>query len=348
MKRRLCALALTVSMLFLLAVPVSSADAEGGFYNVETAPGVTVEPWDGAGPVAAVSRNVDGRIGLETFYPGSDRLKVTLHDTQPGASYILTVSDQETGTIWYVDQKIGMRSTVFDVAFALPEDRTDLVLSVGATAADFIKIELPLSYAPAADGRECPGDSSCPMAAFQDLDAAAWYHDGVHWALENGVMNGVGADTFAPDVPVSRAMLVTMLWRLAGAPEASEQITFTDVLPGLWHTEAVRWAAAQGVVQGYDARTFGPDDAVSREQFAVILWRYASKEGADVTSGVVDRLGQFLDTEQIAPWALDAMRWAVHTGLIRGVSDERLSPRSGATRAQAATLLLRFAAQMTD
>ena len=143
-------------------------------------------------------------------------------------------------------------------------------------------------------------------------------------------------------------MLVTMLWRQAGAPEAAEQLTFTDVLSGHWYTEAVRWAAEQGIVNGYNAQTFGPDDAVSREQFAVILWRYASKQGADVSSGVVDHLGQYLDTEQIAPWALDAMRWAVHTGLIRGVSDERLSPRSGATRAQAATLLLRFAAQMKD
>ena len=348
MKRRLCALALIASMLIILAVPAASADAEGGFYQIDTAPGVTVEPRNGAGPVRAVARNVDGNFGLETFYPGSDRLKVTLHDTQPGASYILTVSDSETGTVCYADQRTGMRSTVFDVAFALPEDRTDLLLSIGATAADFTKIEISLSYVPAAEDVECPRDDACPMAAFRDLDPDAWYHDGVHWALAEGVMNGVGADTFAPDVPVSRAMLVTMLWRQAGAPEASEEITFTDVPPGLWYTEAVRWAAAQGVVKGYDARTFGPDDAVSREQVAVILWRYASMQGADVTTGVADRLGQYLDTEQIAPWALDAMRWAAHTGLIRGVTDERLSPRTGATRAQSATLLLRFTAPTPD
>ena len=348
MKRRLCALALIASMLFLLAVPVSSAEAEGGFYQIKTAPGVTVEPRNGAGPVRAVSRNVDGSIGPETFFPGSDRLKVTLQNTQPGASYILTVSDPKTGTVYFVDQRLGMRSAVFDVAFVLPEDRTDLILSIGATAADFTKIEIPLSYVPAAEGAECPRDSTCPLAAFRDLDPGAWYHDGVHWALEAGVMKGVGADSFAPDVPVSRAMLVTMLWRQAGAPEAAEQFTFTDVLPGLWYTEAVRWAAAQGVVEGYDPKTFGPDDAVSREQVAMILWRYASMQGADVTAGVVDRLGQYLDTEQIAPWALDAMRWAVHTGLIRGVGEERLSPKANATRAQSATLLLRFTAPTPD
>ena len=335
-------------MLFILAVPVSSADAEGGFYNVETAPGVTVEPQNDAGPVAAVFRNVDGNYGQETFYPGSDRLKVTLSNTQPGESYILTVSEPETGMIVFVDQKLGMRKTAFDVAFALPEDRTDLILSIGSTAADFTKIEIPLSYTPAADGGECPKDSSCPMAPFTDLDANAWYHDGVHWALESGVMSGVSTDTFAPDTPVSRAMLVTMLWRQAGTPAAAGQIDFTDVSPGRWYTEAVRWAAEQGIVNGYNAQTFGPDDAISREQFAVILWRYASLQGADVSSGVVDRLGQYLDTEKIAPWALVAMRWAVHTGLIRGVSDDSLCPKAGATRAQAATLLMRFSATMRD
>ena len=347
MKRRLCALALIVSMFFILAVPVSSADAEGGFYNVGTAPGVTVEPQDAAGAIRAVARNVDGRYGIETFFPRSDRLKVTLSNTQPGQSYLLTVSDPDTGMICYADQKTGMRKTVFEVAFVLPEDRTDLVLSIGSSAADFTKISIPLSYLPAADGGECPKDISCPMAPFTDLDTGAWYHDGVHWALDAGVMNGLDADTFAPDDPVSRAMLVTMLWRLEGKPAASGQTAFTDVLPGRWYTEAVCWAAEQGIVKGYNIRIFGPDDAISREQVSVILWRYASMQ-EDVSSGVVDRLGQYLDAEKIAPWALPAMRWAVHTGLIQGVSDEFLSPKAGATRAQAAALLMRFSAATTD
>ncbi len=193
----------------------------------------------------------------------------------------------------------------------------------------------------------CPRDKTCVMAHFSDLDAAAWYHDGVHWALENGVMNGMRPETFAPDVPVSRAMLVTMLWRQAGKPAASGQIPFTDVMPGRWYTEAVRWAAERGIVKGYNAQTFGPDDAITREQISVILRRYASMQG-DMSPGGADQLGQYLDADQIAPWALDAMRWAVHAGLIQGVSDELLGPKDGATRAQAATLLIRFSAPMQD
>ena len=340
--RKLCACALIVSMLFILAAPVSSMDAEAGFYNVGTAPGITVEPRSAAGSVRPVTRNVDGIYGSETFYPGADRLRITVSGTQPGADYILTVSDQETGRICYVNQRAGMRNAVFDAEFILPGERADLLLSVGSSAEGFRMTSLSLSYTPAEDGTVCRGGDACPMVRFADLDADAWYHDGVHWALDSAVMKGTGESTFGPDVPVSRAMLVTMLWRMAGSPQTDGRMTFEDVGSGRWYTDAVRWAAGEGIVEGYDPLTFGPDDAVSREQFAVILWRYADRSGADVITGVVDRLGKYLDAEKISPWALEAMRWAVHTGLIRGVGTETLSPKTGANRAQAATMLMRF------
>ena len=348
MKRKLCAWALVVSMFFILATPVSSVDAEAGFYHVGTAPGVTVEPRSAAGPVRAVSRNVDGIYGDETFYPGADRFKVTLSGVRPGDEYILTVTEPATGTILYIDQRIGARTLAFDVAFRLPEERTDLLLSVGSTAEGGTKITVPLSYTPAADGTVCSGGDACPMTRYSDLNADAWYHDGVHWALEAGVMNGMGAETFAPDRPVTRAMLVTMLWRLEGRPGAAGDMSFADVEPGRWYTEAVRWAAGTGIVKGYNHRTFGPDDALTREQLAVILWRYAGRHGEDVTSGVVDRLGAFLDAEKLSPWALDAMRWAVHTGIVKGVDAETLSPKTGATRAQTASMLLRWRTAIPD
>ena len=342
MKRKLCAWTLVVSMIFIMAAPVSSVDAEAGFYHVGTAPGVTVAPRSAAGPVRAVSRNVDGIYGDETFYPGADRLRVTVSGAPPGTEYILTVAAPETGTVYYIDQRISTRTVSFDVAFSLPEERTDLLLSVGASAEGFTKVTVPLSYTPAADGTVCRGGDACPMARFSDLDPGAWYHDGVHWALDTGVMNGMDAETFAPELPVSRAMLVTMLWRMEGRPGAAGDMSFADVAPGRWYAKAVRWAAGAGIVKGYNARTFGPDDALTREQLAVILRRYAVWRGADVTSGVADRLGAFLDAEKISPWALDAMRWAVHTGLVQGVDAETLSPKAGATRAQTAAMLLRW------
>ena len=346
MKRKLCAWALIVSMLFMLNAPVSSADTEAGFYNImiDAAPGIAVEPRSDAGPVRPVSGNVDGVYGEETFYPGSDRLKVTVSGTQPGAEYILTVSAPKTGRIYYIDQRIATRAASFDVSFLLPEKQTDLLLSIGSSADGFSKITVPISYTPAADDGTCPKDGSCPMARFSDLDAEAWYHDGVHWALEAGVMNGTAAGVFAPDAQVSRAMLVTMLWRVEGMPDASGEMSFADVEAGRWYTGAVRWASAEGLVKGYNVRTFGPDDALTREQLAVILWRYAAWRGRDVTTGVIDRLGMFLDTERISPWALEAMRWAVHTQLLRGVDNDTLSPKTGADRAQTAMLLMRLSA----
>ena len=346
MKRKLCAWALIVSILLSMNVPVSSADAEAGFYQSHPAqtPDVSVEPCCADGPVEAVSRNVDGIFGDETFYPGSDRLTVTVSGAQPGAEYLLTVSEPETGKVCYLDQKIATRTAVFDVVFLLPEQRTELLLSVGSTADGFSKITIPISYTPAADDGTCPRDGACPMARYSDLDTNAWYHDGVHWALETGVMNGTGTGVFAPEKPVSRAMLVTMLWRMEGMPRAPGETSFADVAEGSWYAEAVRWAAAEGIVRGYGDRTFGSGDALTREQLAVILWRYAAWRGKDVTSGVTDRLGRFLDAEKISPWALEAMRWATHTELIRGVGADTLSPRTGAARAQTATLLMRFSA----
>nr|MCR5825943.1 S-layer homology domain-containing protein [Oscillospiraceae bacterium] len=125
----------------------------------------------------------------------------------------------------------------------------------------------------------CPGDQSCPLSAFADLNSALWYHDGVHWALENGVMNGGDDGFFHPEDATSRAMLVTVLHRMAGKPASDEALAFSDVPENKWYTEAVRWAAENGVVHGYSTGAFAPDDRLSREQLATILFRYAQAQG---------------------------------------------------------------------
>lgn len=191
----------------------------------------------------------------------------------------------------------------------------------------------------------CPKDDSCPLGAFGDLTAAAWYHDGVHYCLENGLMRGVSGGTFLPDGSTTRAQLVTILWRLEGSPETTGAAGFGDTAGGAWYTEAVRWAAGCGVVKGYDNGHFGPNDAVTREQMAAILYRYAQHKGYDVSAGKDTNILSFDDAFAVSEYAIPAMQWACGSGMVRGIAQKGgmlLAPRDTTTRAQTATLLMRF------
>jgi hypothetical protein len=188
----------------------------------------------------------------------------------------------------------------------------------------------------------CTKDETCPMTAFSDLDKGAWYHDGVHWALAQGVMNGVGNGLFDPNGPTSRAMIVTMLYRMEGEPASDYAMTFKDVESGKWYTEAIRWAAENGIVTGYSADAFGPTDDVSREQIVTILLRYAKYKGVDTNAGELKPLTGFDDTRDISDWAVKAFRWAVDAGIINGTGDGKISPKLDASRAQVATMLMRY------
>ena len=232
------------------------------------------------------------------------------------------------------------------VAWYLADDGAKTKLPTGATAQD-ATFTVPhfSNYALAYDKNlpgACPKDDTCPMAAFTDLDQGAWYHDGVHWALEHGVMNGVGDGAFAPDGDTSRGMLVTMLWRMEGEPKSGYAMTFKDVPQDTWYTEAVRWAAEHGIVTGYDAETFGPTDRLTREQLAVILCRYAVFKGVVTTRGETASLSGFHDAGDVSDWAIQSVRWAVDAGIINGAGSNRLSPKTNASRAQVATMLMRF------
>ncbi len=184
---------------------------------------------------------------------------------------------------------------------------------------------------------ECPRDASCPMSGYTDLDMEAWYHDGIHYCLDEGLMDGVGTGLFAPNATTSRAMIVTILWRLQGSPEAEAAEMFTDVAPGDWYADAIAWAASEGVAEGYEDGSFRPNDAITREQLAAMLWRYAGSPGSD------GALSAFVDWADTSSWAQQAMSWAVARGLITGVDSDSLSPKGQATRAQTATILMRFA-----
>ncbi len=188
----------------------------------------------------------------------------------------------------------------------------------------------------------CDGGASCPLRAFNDLDAYAWYHDGVHYCLANGLMEGVADTLFAPNASLTRAMLVTILWRVEGKPVVNCYMPFTDVDGGAWYAEAVRWAASEDIVNGVTDTSFAPDDHITREQLAAILWRYAKAKGCDVSIGEETNILSYADFAQISEYAKPAMQWACGAGIINGVTESTLVPQGTATRAQAATMLMRF------
>ena len=150
------------------------------------------------------------------------------------------------------------------------------------------------------------------------------------------------ANSFAPDAVMSRAMLATVLWRLAGSPAASAA-SFTDVQSGSWYAPAVRWAAANGIVTGNADGSFAPDSAVTREQLAAMLFRYAALQKKDVSASKTPVTG-YSDLTSVSAYAVPAMQWAVNTGLVKGTTATTPSPQGTATRAQTAATLMRMAA----
>ena len=174
---------------------------------------------------------------------------------------------------------------------------------------------------------------------FTDVSADAWYFDVVDYAYRQGLMNGTSTTTFSPEDTTSRAMVVTILHRLTGTPAAPAP-DFPDVGPDTYYTAAVGWATQFGVVMGYDTGLFLPDGPITREQMAVILYRYARRMDYDVTAQ--GDLSFFTDSAAVSDWALDAMTWAVGAGLLNGMGDGTVVPRGHTTRAQAAAILTRF------
>ena len=192
------------------------------------------------------------------------------------------------------------------------------------------------------DPGKCGKDETCPMHTFDDLDMRQWYHDGVHWALENEIMGGYGEGTFGPNDATSRAMLVAILHRLEGEPKAGSGADFADVAGGMWYTEAIRWAAANGIVNGYSESAFGPNDSVTREQLAAILYRFALYKGADVHSDEDASLTGYSDAAAVSAFAVPAMQWAAGAGIVSGRTSETLNPQDTATRAEIATVIMRY------
>ena len=187
----------------------------------------------------------------------------------------------------------------------------------------------------------CLRDGSCPLSDFTDLEMSAWYHDGIHFCLAEGLMQGVSEDIFQSATTTTRGMIVTMLHRLAGEPAASGT-PFDDVSSGAYYANAVAWAAQHGIVEGYGDGTFGPEDPITREQFAAILYRYAAYKGYDVSVSDDAGISQYNDASEVSDYALKAMEWACDAGVITGRTHALLSPDALATRAESAQMFMNF------
>ena len=256
---------------------------------------------------------------------GIDNGKVTVSpkNASKGATVTITVTPDEgyeLGTLTVTD-KDGNKISVTDkgngkYTFTMPDGK----VTVSAT---FTAVE------------EVPEQ----VGSFTDVDTADWFAEAVQYMLDNKMMNGITDTTFGPDNTTTRGMIVTILYRLEGEPDAAAS-NFTDVAANMYYADAVAWAQANNIVNGITTTTFGPDNAITREQMAAILYRYAQFKGYDVTAS--NDLGSYTDASQISAYATTAMQWANAEGLITGNTTTTINPIGNATRAEVATILMRF------
>ena len=183
-------------------------------------------------------------------------------------------------------------------------------------------------------------EEPAPTEPFVDVNEGDWFYDAVVYAYQNELMDGVGGNRFAPNSETTRAQLVTILYRLEGEPAVSGDLPFTDVEAGIWYTDAILWAAQNNIVNGVNDTEFAPGDDLTRQQLVTILYRYAESKGYDVSASA--DLSGYPDAGQVQDYAQPAMAWAVAENIIQGMEDGTLKPAGNASRAQIATILMRF------
>ena len=186
-------------------------------------------------------------------------------------------------------------------------------------------------------------DNRIHTISYNDVKAGDWYANAVNYVTLTGLMNGTG-DGFSPNLAINRGMMVTVLYRMAGSPEVTAENPFTDVPADTWYTDAVIWASENDITAGTSETTFSPTNSLTREQLATFFYRFADFENPDPIEITGDLTG-FTDADQVASYATDAMKWAIGEGLISGTTETTLSPKATATRAQVATILMRYTAE---
>ena len=192
------------------------------------------------------------------------------------------------------------------------------------------------------DTEEKPDDTKTDISVqeFDDVSIFDWYCEGVMYVSENGIMNGVGGNKFEPSTELKREMLATILWNMEGKPEPKDIAPFLDVMSGEYYSKAIAWAGENGIISGYGSE-YGVGEAVTREDFAAILYRYAEYKGYDTTQGGM-AVREFADYEEISEYAKTPVAWAVNTGIISGMGNGSVSPKTTTSRGQAAVMLMNF------
>ncbi len=270
-------------------------------------------------------------------------------------SYTVSLDTAITNGTVSVDKTSAAKGTVITVS-AVPDagyeadgvtvtDRTGKSVSVNDNGNGTYSFVMPdsavtvnVSFKKSGGGDEPAHD--CPSKDFIDFDPNAWYHESVDYAVANGLMKGTSPITFEPGTTTTRAMIVTILWRLEGEPTVNAVNPFDDVVNGAWYTDAIVWAAANGIVEGYGEGKFGPNGEITREQLATMLYRYAKYKGYDVSAAA--NLNGYTDAGSISSWALAAIKWANAEGLVNGRTATTIVPQGKANRAETAAIFMRF------
>lgn len=266
----------------------------------------------------------------------------------PSGTYVLTVKPESSAA----EVTVNGSAAANGIAEITPGSTWEIVVTNGNDTKTYV-IELQKRKSSGGGGSaskvETPTTEVPDVGAdlpFDDVNSADWFYDSVRYVWENGLMNGTTENGFEPNSDITRGMIVTILHRLAGKPETEAANPFRDVADDAYFAEAIVWAAEQGVVTGYDTTTFAPNDPITREQLAAILWRYAKISGVDVSVGEDTNILSYDDAMAVSEYAVAAMQWACGAGIINGVTESTLEPQGRATRAQAAAILHRFCEQV--
>ena len=283
--------------------------------------------------------NTGAQFGTKELYPGSTygkpaSINRVMIQTVGGEAF----NPEETYTIVTNDFMGAGGDTYY--AFKAASSGYDSGVPLDEVVMDYITSELKGVVSKAQYGET---DNRIHTISYNDVKAGDWYANAVNYVTLTGLMNGTG-DGFSPNLAINRGMMVTVLYRMAGSPEVTAENPFTDVPADTWYTDAVIWASENGITAGTSETTFSPTNSLTREQLATFFYRFADFENPDPIEITGDLTG-FTDAGQVASYATDAMKWAIGEGLISGTTETTLSPKATATRAQVATILMRYTAE---
>ena len=283
--------------------------------------------------------NTGAQFDTKELYPGSTygkpaSINRVMIQTVGGEAF----NPEETYTIVTNDFMAAGGDTYY--AFKAASSGYDSGVPLDEVVMDYITSELKGVVSKAQYGET---DNRIHTISYNDVKAGDWYANAVNYVTLTGLMNGTG-DGFSPNLAINRGMMVTVLYRMAGSPEVTAENPFTDVPADTWYTDAVIWASENGITAGTSETTFSPTNSLTREQLATFFYRFADFENPDPIE-ITGDLSGFSDADQVASYATDAMKWAIGEGLISGTTETTLSPKATATRAQVATILMRYTAE---